>query len=648
MTLENGPIQISGAEKFFSKIFSSIKDLRQQYELAFYSYRDAAKVLEEKELELTAAINNGKDLSNKLASSKYELHALKSEYDHVLENYKSTRLKLDFTLKKSAEISENLAQSIKSYKSLEAEAQTYRDKAEIKIKELNEKLGEISLSYDSLKQKMESERCGFLNKIEVLNNQSDKFKERLAEVESRYSLVCSAISPNKIRSERYDRFNELVTQHLLPLINRVTVLPNEAEQVMKIRAVDDELRLVESLKAFSERTIVAVAGGFSSGKSSFISSLFENEDLSLPIGIEPVTAIPTYVFHAEKLNINGYPSDGGCFKIPQEMYARLSHRFVEEFGFNLRNLIPFISLEVPMKSYKNLAFIDLPGYNPGDRDGVTSGDRSTSEEYITQAQALIWMIGLDSNGTIARDDLDHLWDLAESDIPLYVVLNKADLRPLVSLDEVLDQVADELMMAGIPYSGLCAYSSENGGELSYRERSLWQVLEEWDQPRHAMSSVMAKIEDVLSTYEEALLQDIEKRQMKSGLVKALELNLLELGAFETARFTKFDLDKYMNDESENEEVEEQESTSSIIGRLLGTLQVDSGSTNRNKSKKSKEDKFDSFAKGNDGGDQRSDLVNTVREQIQDLRDDYRTEQSEKDLNDLRHIRKMVNEIFALG
>ncbi|MCX2836412.1 Dynamin family protein [Microbulbifer thermotolerans] len=647
MKVEDGPIQISGAEKFFSKIFSSIKDLRHKYELAFYSYKNAAKALEQKESELTAAINNGKDLSDKLASSKCEYQALKSEYDQILESYKSTRLELDLTLKKSAEISENLAQSIKSYKSLEAEAQTYRDKAECKIKELNEKLEEISSSYDSLKQKAESERCDFLNKIEALQNQSDKFKERLIEVESRYSLVCSAISPNKIRSERYDRFNEVVTQHLLPLINRVTVLPNEAEQVMKIRAVDDELRLVESLKGFSERTIVAVAGGFSSGKSSFISSLFENEDLSLPIDIEPVTAIPTYVFHGEKLNINGYPSGGGCFEIPEKMYARLSHRFVEEFGFNLRNLIPFISLEVPMKSYKNLAFIDLPGYNPGDRDGVTSGDRSASEEYITQAQALIWMIGLDSNGTIPRDDLEHLWELAEINIPLYVVLNKADLRPLVSLDEVLDQVADELMMTGIPYSGLCAYSSENGGELSYRERSLWQVLEEWDQPRHAMSSVMAKIEDVLSAYEEALLQDIEKRKMRTGLVKALELNLLELGAFEPARFTNFDLDKYMNDESENEEAEEQESTSSFMGIFFKTLQIDSGNTNGNKSKKSKKDKLDSFSKSNDD-DQRSNLVSTVRDQIQDLRDDYRTEQSEKDLNDLRYIRKMVKDIFTLG
>ncbi|WP_197468454.1 dynamin family protein, partial [Alcanivorax sp. HI0083] len=175
-------------------------------------------------------------------------------------------------------------------------------------------------------------------------------------------------------SDRYLEFRRLVDHQLLPLINRVAVVTNEAEQMMRIRSADDEFRLSESLSSFSERTVVAVAGGFSSGKSSFITSLFLSDDVSLPIGIEPVTAIPTYVFHADKPVVSGYPSGGGCFEIPQHIYSRLSHKFVEEFGFNLRDLLPFISLEVPMESCRNLAFIDLPGYNPGERGGSTGGD----------------------------------------------------------------------------------------------------------------------------------------------------------------------------------------------------------------------------------------------------------------------------------
>jgi len=619
MQVGDDSVQVNGAEKFFLEIFSSMKELRQQYELALSSYRNLAKALADKESELMASLNNGKDLENKLASSKYEYNILKSEYDELLKSYESTRLELDRSMEKSTELSENLTLSIQSYKLLEFEAEVDRHEAELQIKELNDGIEEISSSYDSLKQKMEGERCNFLVKIETLQDQFDELKKRMIEVDSRYSLVCSAISPNKIRSERYDRFNELVTQHLLPLINRVTVLPNEAEQVIKIRAVDDELRLAESLKAFSERTIIAVAGGFSSGKSSFITSLFANEELSLPIGIEPVTAIPTYVFHADKLNINGYPADGGCFEIPQEMYARLSHRFVEEFGFNLRDLLPFISLEVPMKSYKNLAFIDLPGYNPGDRDGSTSGDRSASEEYIDQAQALIWMIGLDANGTIPRDDLDHLWEFAASNISLYVVLNKADLRPLVSLDEVLDQVADELMMAGINYTGLCAYSSESGGELVYRECSLWHFLEEWDRPRHVISSIVMKIKEVLSVYKDALSRDIEERKMKSGIIKALELNLLELGAFDEREINRFDLGDYMDiSSSDNHRKNNRRSSRSAFLRDIGRVE---------------------------DGDAISFKINLVKDQIKSIRESFSTDESENFLNEFIKIEGDIESIL---
>ena len=600
MPVKENKCQVRRVEKDFSAISSIADELRKECGRIFDSWWGATRVLAKH--SALEADNKGLVFPKKPAVAEIEYCIHSTAYDQVLKNYKKNHLVLMHLLKNTAELLAKLDFSIHSCRESEAVAVKTNGDAARELEKLND-MSERFLACESAKQRLEAERGDSSEKIEELNLKLSRLSERITEVESRYSLVCSAITPNKIISERYYRFNELVREDLLPLINRIDVLPNDAEQVMKIRAVDDELRLIESLKAFSERTIVAVAGGFSSGKSSFISSLFSNKDVCLPVGIEPVTAIPTYVFHADDLSINGYPADGGYFAIPQDMYSKLSHRFVEDFGFNLRDLLPFISIEVPMNSYKNLAFIDLPGYNPGARDGATSGDRSTSEEYITQAQALIWMIGLDSHGTVPRDDLDHLWELAESEIPIYIVLNKADLRPLTTLDEVLDQVADELMMAGISYAGICAYSSESGGELSYRGRSLLSVLEEWDQPRHAMDFIIAKIEEVISTYEEALSNDIEEKKKKSNLIKALELDLLELGAFEVIGSTGFNFEKYMSDES-------------------GGVEEDRSS------------------------DTRSGLVNSVREQIQSLRDDYRTKESERDLIYFRMIRKKLLNIMT--
>lgn len=369
----------------------------------------------------------------------------------------------------------------------------------------------------------------------------------LMEVQSRYALVCSAVSPSQHHSRQYEQFKALTQTKLLPFINRISFIENKAEQLFKIQGIDDELRLAAAFKSFTTRTIVAVAGSFSSGKSSFISSLLDSNEKILPVGIEPVTAIPTYVMHSEQLKITGYPNGGGSFDVSPDIYARLSHKFVEEFGFNLSDLLPFMSLEVPFKNYQHLAFIDLPGYNPGVRDGATANDKNAAQEFISQAHALIWMIGLDANGTLVQDDLEQLRGLTKNDIPLYVVLNKADLRPPSALDEVIDEIAHVLMLEGIQYLGLSAYSSEDGGELLFRDMSIWQALVLLNQPQQAMKQIHTKVEEVLTSIENDLKAEIKKKSHKSKLVKALELNFFELGAFEKADPTDFQIDDYLTD-----------------------------------------------------------------------------------------------------
>ena len=55
----------------------------------------------------------------------------------------------------------------------------------------------------------------------------------------------------------------------------------------------------------------------------------------------------------------------------------------------------------------------------------------------------MWLIGLDSNGTISKSDLDFLDHAGQySQKPLYIVLNKADLRPYDQLEEIMAEIAD--------------------------------------------------------------------------------------------------------------------------------------------------------------------------------------------------------------
>ena len=588
MSAEIKKLPVNRGEKFFSSISRSVRTLRSEYDMAIESWISVQEQLQDTETNLQRSDNALLEEKESVGELSDQLHSA------VVANDKA---KVEY------------AKAVKAYRSKKQEA-------------------------------------------EQLTSDLERLSAEQQELSSRYDLVCAAISPEVNQSERYTQFKTVLNESLLPFINRINVVSNEAQQVTKIRAVDDELRLADSLSDFSNRTVVAVAGGFSSGKSSLITSLFANDDVSLPIGIEPVTAIPTYVFHADSIKIRGYPQGGGVFDVSQQIYSRLSHKFVEEFGFNLRDLLPFMSLEVPMTSLRHIAFIDLPGYNPGDRGGSTSGDMVASDEYVTQGQALIWVIGLDANGTVPRDDLEQLWSLADLGMPLYVVLNKADLRPLQTLEEVLEQVSEDLQINGIPYDGICAYSSVAGGELAGHGKGLLEFLTEWDQPRDALKQVADKLFSVIDDYEEALEGDIAQRKTKASLIKALELNLLEAGAFEVKEDQTFDLNKYMKAPLKSKEDKGTDSEESRV-----TFAAWMGSKHLFGLKATSEEEVDVIEEADPVQDvlpeieseklyTKDELINTIRDQLQELRQDFTVKQGEVDLAELRAIRNKLEVMFA--
>lgn len=131
--------------------------------------------------------------------------------------------------------------------------------------------------------------------------------------------------------------------------------------------------------------------------------------------------------------------------------------------------MPSITVEVPLRDnlFANICLIDTPGYNPGGR----SDDRTTAADFLKDRDALIWMIGLDATGTVPEEDLEFLADLELGSLPLYVVLNKADIKPHGELEAILDEVKNALADADIEPCGISVYSSRRGEEFFYDEQS---------------------------------------------------------------------------------------------------------------------------------------------------------------------------------
>ena len=284
------------------------------------------------------------------------------------------------------------------------------------------------------------------------------------DLATRYTFVTDILSALPTVASEPEKFQQLLEQDVRGLLSNVTISSTIATEVLfRLQAILDKLKLLISSTAVHEKTVVAVGGGYSSGKSSFVTSFIEDQSLRLPVGIEPITSIPTYVASASGSVIRGHTWNGGVINIDPALYGQLSHAFVHGFGFNLRDILPCVSMETPLRGLRHIAFIDLPGYDAATSTGAhTEGDRLKAREFIAQAQALIWLIGLDSNGEIPASDIDFLLAQQADERPLYVVLNKADVRPVDDVIAVLDQCRDTLDQADVIHAGLCAYSSTNG------------------------------------------------------------------------------------------------------------------------------------------------------------------------------------------
>lgn len=361
--------------------------------------------------------------------------------------------------------------------------------------------------------------------------------------DDRFGFVARILAAPLSSHEGVVRFRHLLQEDMRALLGAAEIPSAVTTEVLfRLHAVADNLELMASSTAVQDKCVIAIAGGFSSGKSSFITSFMVDSSIVLPVGIDPMTSIPTYVVAGTSGAIRGYTHKGGVIDIDPDFYGRLSHTFVHSLGFNLREILPFAAIETPLRGLEHVTFIDLPGYDPASSEGAyTSADRSVTMEFLAQAHALIWVIGLDSNGTLTESDLNFLAELQPDGKPLYIVLNKADLRPEEYLVEVLEEVRATLNAQGIEHAGLCAYSSALATQVRYRGQQLKSFLRELDQPTDGRAHLQKELNAIFRKLYGAMSKNSRASAELENVVIALELDLQELGLYRVRRTVPVEL-----------------------------------------------------------------------------------------------------------
>ncbi len=280
-----------------------------------------------------------------------------------------------------------------------------------------------------------------------------------------------------------------------------------------------------------QKTIVAVGGGFSTGKSTFLNNLLGLK-LKLPEHMNPITAIPTYCLKGKKEVLMGFSQNGGMVELP---HLTFDHQFLESLGFNLKEIMPLMLLSAPSAPFEFLCFIDTPGYNSS-AQGYTDGDEQASKESLKHAQNVLWFISCES-GEIHKNknDLEYLQELYEEGKQVFIVLSRADSCTKRQLEEVAIKIKGTLEDHGIEFLGIGAYSATRYQEIKeFSEKSpvfdsIEEFLKKLNQRSEKQNEILESLYEVHRMYEKAIKQDANRFKRYQKALYSIKLDLMQKG-----------------------------------------------------------------------------------------------------------------------
>ncbi|MUU50766.1 dynamin-like GTPase family protein [Helicobacter pylori] len=374
----------------------------------------------------------------------------------------------------------------------------------------------------------------------IFNNNSRAENHHNTEgLKERYDLIARILNA-KTNNEGLEEYQSILNNEFLEFASGVDSLKEKEIALLILQEIQKELQLVASYPSLFQKTIVAVGGGFSAGKSTFLNNLLGLK-LKLPGDIDPTTAIPTYCLKGKKEVLMGFSQNGGMVELPNLAF---NHQFLKSLGFNLKEIMPFMLLSAPSVPFEFLCFIDTPGYNPGNQ-GYTGVDKEASKESLKHAKHILWLIGCERGG-IESDDLEFLQELYEEGKQVFIVLSRADRRTKSQLEEVAIKIRETLEDNGIEFLGICTYSAtryqeyKEFSEKSHVFNSLEKFLMKLNQRSEKQNEILGYLYEVHSMYEKAIKQDASRFKRYQSELRSVGLDLMQKGFddFNDATFNK--------------------------------------------------------------------------------------------------------------
>nr|WP_240657063.1 dynamin-like GTPase family protein [Helicobacter pylori] len=384
------------------------------------------------------------------------------------------------------------------------------------------------------------------------NNSAAENHHNTEGLKERYDLIARILNA-KTKNEGLEEYQQILDNEFLKFASGVDSLKEKEIALLTLQEIKKELQLVASYPSLFQKNMVAVGGGFSAGKSTFLNNLLGLK-LKLPEHMNPTTAIPTYCLKGKKEVLMGFSQNGGMVELP---HLAFDHQFLKSLGFNLKEIMPFMLLSAPSVPFEFLCFIDTPGFNSANQ-GYTDGDEQASKESLKHAKHILWFISCES-GEIHKDDLEYLQELYKEGKQVFIVLSRADMRTKRQLEEeIAIKIKETLEDHGIEFLGIGAYSAtryqeyKEFSEKSHVFNSLEEFLMELNQRSEKQNEILGYLYEMHRMYEKAINQDANQFKRYQKALHSIRLDLLQKG------FDDFNDDAFNRMESLKKEFSEKE------------------------------------------------------------------------------------------
>ncbi len=400
---------------------------------------------------------------------------------------------------------------------------------------------------------------GIFNDNSMAENHQNNHQVGLKEC---YDLIVRILNA-KMENEGIEEYQRILDNEFLAFSNEVEF----KEQAVALRALQElgnELQLIASYPSLFQKSMVAVGGGFSTGKSSFLNHLL---GLKLPIGLDKTTAIPTYCLKGKKEILMGLSQNGGMVELP---HLTFDHQFLKSLGFNLKEIMPFMLLSTPSVPFESLCFIDTPGFNSSNQ-GYTERDEQASKETLKHTKHILWFISCERGG-IEGDDLEYLQELYEEGRQIFIVVSRADRRTKKQLEEIAIKIKETLEDNGIEFLGIGVYSATRYQEIKeFSEKSpifdsLEKFLTKLNKKSEKQNEILSVLYNVHLAYEKAIEQDADQFKRYQKDLHSIKLDLMQKGFddFGDASFNKIESLKKEFSEQERSKRENLEQLNQVI------------------------------------------------------------------------------------